>query len=55
MKLIYALLIGGLLATGIVGCDDNNWEDAGENLEDAADDAGDAIDDACDEATDENC
>lgn len=55
MKYLYALFMASLLALGVVGCDDNNLEDAGDNIEDAMDDTGDAIDDACDEATDGNC
>lgn len=66
MKILHAIFLSSLLAIGIAGCDDNNWEDAGDNIEDAAEDTGDAmedtaedtgdaIEDACDEATGENC
>lgn len=55
MKILYATFLSCLLATGVVGCQDDNLEDAGDNLEDAAEDTGDAIEDACDEATDDNC
>lgn len=52
MKLLHAMLISSLLALGVIGCDDNNWEDAGDNIEDAADDVGDAMEDTADEAED---
>lgn len=55
MKAIYAVLISMLLATTMIGCEDNNMEDAADNMEDAMEDVGDAAEDACEEASGENC
>ena len=40
------LLLLTIGSFALIGCDDNNLEDAGDNLGDAVEDAGDAIKDA---------
>jgi hypothetical protein len=50
-RLLLALLLAGGLSFAY-GCDDNDMDDAGDNIEDAADDAGDAAEDAADDVND---
>lgn len=62
MKYLLMLLISSILAIGLAGCNEDPFEDAGEQVdetyEDAGDilkDAGNAVEDGCENVTGENC
>ena len=53
MRKVFAILIVGLFAGGLVACEEQGpAEEAGEAVDNAVDDAGDAVEDAGDAAED---